>query len=97
MSMYARMTSVVWGEDRPSPDTIAHGILPMLQSIPGYAGFIMLSDSEGESVVGITLWESESALEAAEPLLTKMRSAETRRGIESATTTTLRVVELHLK
>jgi len=96
--MYAIMTSLVWRDEaRPSPESIVAGILPTLQSIPGYEGFISLSDPEGGYVVGITLWENEEALAAAEPRLAKMRSAETRRGIESATTTTLRVVELDLK
>jgi hypothetical protein len=47
--------------------------------------------------MAISLWESEEALAAAEPLLIRIRSAETARGAESVTSTAFRVTDLDLK
>ena len=49
-------------------------ILPRVQQQDGYNGFVALGDSETGEVIGISLWESERALQATEEEANRLRA-----------------------
>ena len=49
-------------------------IIPRVRQLDGYNGFIALGDSETGEVIGISLWESERALQATEEEANRLRA-----------------------
>lgn len=49
--------------------------VPRYRGQRGYKGFSVLADRESGAIVGVSLWESEADLEAAEELGEQARSA----------------------
>jgi heme-degrading monooxygenase HmoA len=76
--VYARLTTVVFSSDEPDPaGQIFEKILPMVESLDGFQAMVMLSGREEHSLAALTLWETEAALAAAEPVLEGVKKAET--------------------
>lgn len=74
--MYARVTTLEGPPDRID-DGIRHvreQVLPQLQQMDGFKGFIALGDRQSGKLLGVALWESEEALRATEEAVTRIRS-----------------------
>lgn len=74
--MYARMSTL-----EGSPDQIDQGlrhvreqVLPLIQQQEGFEGFIVLADRQSGKVIGVSLWESEQAMQASEQVGDRTRS-----------------------
>ncbi len=74
--MHARMTTL-----EGSPDRIDEGLrqvrehaLPQLQQQDGFKGFVALGDRQSGKLIGISFWESEQAMQAAEEVGDRTRS-----------------------
>lgn len=74
--MHARM-SILEGP----PDQIDEGlryvreqVMPQLRQQDGFEGFIVLSDRQSGKVIGVSLWESEQAMQASENVGDRTRS-----------------------
>jgi hypothetical protein len=63
-------------------------VIPQLQQIDGFKGFIALGDRQGGKLLGLALWESEEALRATEEAASRIRG-----GVEEATGGTVAGVE----
>ena len=48
-------------------------VLPRIRQHDGYSGFIALGDRQSGKVMGITLWESERAMQASEEEASRLR------------------------
>jgi hypothetical protein len=48
-------------------------LLPQLQQMDGFKGFIALGDRQSGGLRGVALWESEEALRATEEAASRMR------------------------
>jgi hypothetical protein len=62
--MYARVTTLESAPDR-FDDTVRFAqeqVIPQLQQIDGFKGFITLGDRQSGKVQGVAFWESEEAL-----------------------------------
>jgi hypothetical protein len=55
-------------------------VLPQLQQMAGFKGFIALRDRGSGKLRGVALWESEEALRATDESVARIRS-----GVEEAT------------
>jgi heme-degrading monooxygenase HmoA len=76
--MYARLTTIVFAPTEPdAAGTIFRHILPAVEELQGFEGMLMLSGLEERSLAVLTLWETEAALDAAQPLLESVKRAET--------------------
>ncbi len=66
--MHARMTTLEGSPDRMDEGVrdIREDVLPQLQQHDGFKGFLALGDRRSGKLVGITFWESEQAMRAAE-------------------------------
>ncbi len=82
--MFARMSTL-----EGPPDQVDEGlryvreqVLPLLQQQDGFTGFIALADRQSGKVIGVSLWESEQAMQASEEVAdrTRRESAETMSG-----------------
>jgi heme-degrading monooxygenase HmoA len=64
--MHARLTTIEVPQDRidDTPGVIQEQVLPQLQQMDGFKGFIALRDRGSGKVRGVALWESEEALRA---------------------------------
>ncbi len=74
--MYARVTTLEGPPDRID-DGIRHvreQVLPQLQQLDGFKGFIALGDRQSGKLLGVALWESEEALQATEEAVSRIRS-----------------------
>jgi len=49
-------------------------VLPQLQQMDGFKGFIALGDRQSGKLLGVAFWESEEALRATEQALSSVRS-----------------------
>jgi heme-degrading monooxygenase HmoA len=74
--MHARMSTL-----EGPPDQIDEGlryvteqVMPQLQQQDGFEGFIVFSDRQSGKVIGISLWESEQAMQASEEVGDRTRS-----------------------
>jgi heme-degrading monooxygenase HmoA len=87
--MYARLTTIVFSPDELDPAaSVFERILPIVEELEGFREIVMLSGLDERSVVALTLWETQAALEAAQPVLEDIKRAETsHRGVESKQTT----------
>lgn len=65
--MYARMNTSHWNPEtreralKLTSDTI----IPAYRDHPGYRGYILLLDPDGDTGIAITLWDSEEARESS--------------------------------
>lgn len=74
--MFARMSTL-----EGPPDQVDQGlryvreqVLPQMQQQDGFKGFIALGDRQSGKVIGLSLWESEQAMQASEELGDRTRS-----------------------
>ncbi len=74
--MYARVTTVETPSDKIDDATrhVREQVLPQLQQMDGFKGFVVLSDRQSGKVRAMAFWESEEALRATEEAVSRMRS-----------------------
>ncbi len=74
--MYARVTTVETPSDKIDDATshVREQVLPQLQQMDGFKGFVVLSDRQSGKVRAVAFWESEEALRATEEAVSRMRS-----------------------
>jgi hypothetical protein len=74
--MYARVTTLEGPPERVDDGTrhVREQVLPQLQQMDGFKGFIALSDRQSGKLLGVALWESEEALRATEEAVAGVRS-----------------------
>ena len=73
--MYARLTTLEGPPDRID-DAIRYTqeqVLPQLQQMDGFKGFIALGDRQSGKVRGVALWENEEALRATDEAASRLR------------------------
>ena len=73
--MHARLTTLEGPPDRID-DAIRYTqeqVLPQLQQMDGFKGFIALGDRQSGRLRGVALWESEEALRATEEAASGIR------------------------
>ncbi len=49
-------------------------VLPLIQQQDGFKGFIVLADRQAGKAIGVSLWESEEAMQASEEVGNRTRS-----------------------
>src|SRR5829696_4910108 len=88
--MHARLTTIEARPDRMDDATrhVQEQILPQLQQLDGFNGFIALRDRGSGRVRGVALWESEEALRATDEAAARIRG-----GVVEATGGTVASVE----
>ena len=78
--MYARMSTLEGPADRMDEGLrqVREHALPQLQQQDGFKGFVALGDRQSGKLIGISFWESEEAMRAAEEVgdRTRRESAE---------------------
>ncbi len=74
--MYARVTTLEGPPDRMDDATrhVREQVLPQLQQMDGFKGFVALSDRQSGKVLGVAFWESEEVLRATEEAVSRVRS-----------------------
>ena len=74
--MYARVTTLEAPSDKIDDATrhVREQVLPQLQQMDGFKGFVVLSDRQSGKVRAVAFWESEEALQATEEAVSRMRS-----------------------
>jgi hypothetical protein len=73
--MYARVTTL---EASPARyDTATHffreQLLPQLQQMDGFKGFVALGDPQRGKLLGVALWESEEDMHSTEEVMSRLR------------------------
>ena len=88
--MHVRLTTVEAPPDRMDDATrhIQEQVLPQLQQLDGFEGFIALRDRGSGRVRGVAFWESEEALRASDEAAARIRG-----GVTEATGGTIASVE----
>ena len=88
--MHARLTTVEAPPDRMDDATreVQEQVLPQLQQLDGFKGFIALRDRGSGRLRGVALWESEEALRATDEAAARIRG-----GVAEATGATVASVE----
>ena len=88
--MHARMTTLEGPPERMDEGErqVREHALPQLQQQDGFRGFIALGNRESGKLIGISFWESEQAMQAAEEV-----GDRTRRDAAEATGDTIAGVE----
>src|SRR3712207_2459989 len=88
--MHARLTTLEAAPDRMDDATreVQEQVLPQLQQLDGFKGFIALRDRESGRLRGVALWESEEALRATDEAAARIRG-----GVAEATGATVASVE----
>jgi heme-degrading monooxygenase HmoA len=73
--MYAQVTTVEASPARLDATThfFHQRVLPQLQQMDGFKGFISLGDRQSGKVRGVALWESEEALRATDEAASRLR------------------------
>ncbi len=74
--MYARVTTLEGPPDRMD-DAARHvqeQVVPQLQQMDGFKGFVALGDRQRGKLLGVAFWESEEALRATEEAVSGIRS-----------------------
>jgi heme-degrading monooxygenase HmoA len=97
--VYARVTTTTLAPDEPDvAGTVLDRILPILRELPGFDGMLLGSELGGRRIVAVSLWASLDALEAAEPVMDKLKRAESaHRRVEAQETVRFRVSRGKLK
>jgi hypothetical protein len=74
--MYARVTTLEGSTDRMDEGlrVLREHALPQLQQQDGFKGYLALGDHHSGELIGISFWESEQAMRAAEDVGDRMRS-----------------------
>jgi heme-degrading monooxygenase HmoA len=74
--MYARVTTLEGSPDKMDDATrhVREQVLPQLQQMDGFEGFVTLADRQSGKQLAVALWESEEALRATEEAVSSMRS-----------------------
>jgi heme-degrading monooxygenase HmoA len=74
--MHARVTTLEGSPERFEEGTrhVRERVLPQLQQMDGFKGFIALGDRRSGKLLGVALWESEEALRATEEAVSRVRS-----------------------
>jgi heme-degrading monooxygenase HmoA len=74
--MYARVTTLEGPPERMDDATrhVREHVLPQLQQMDGFKGFVALSDRQSGKVLGVAFWESEEVLRATEETVSRVRS-----------------------
>lgn len=74
--MYARVTTLEGPPDRIDDATrhVREQVLPQLQQMDGFKGFVALGDRQSGKVLGVAFWESEEVLRATEEAVSRVRS-----------------------
>jgi hypothetical protein len=88
--MYARLTTLEAPPDRMEDATrvVQEQVLPQLQQMDGFKGFVALRDRGSGKVRGLALWESEEALRATDEAAARIRG-----GVQESTGGTIASVE----
>ncbi len=88
--MHARLTTLEAAPDRMDDATreVQEQVLPQLQQLDGFKGFIALRDRGSGRLRGVALWESEEALRATDEAAARIRG-----GVAEATGATVASVE----
>jgi hypothetical protein len=73
--MYARVTTLEGPPERMDDATrfVQEQVLPLLQQLDGFKGFIALGDRQSGKLLGVALWESEEAFRATEEAAARIR------------------------
>jgi heme-degrading monooxygenase HmoA len=50
-------------------------VLPQLQQMDGFEGFIVLSDRQSGKLLGVVLWENEEVMHSMEEVLSRARGS----------------------
>jgi heme-degrading monooxygenase HmoA len=74
--MYARVTTLEGSPDKMDDGTrhVREQVLPQLQQMDGFEGFVTLNDRQSGKMLAVALWESEEALRATEEAVSSVRS-----------------------
>ncbi len=74
--MYARVTTLEAPPEEMDDATryVQEQVLPQLQQMDGFEGFIALGDRQSGKLLGLGFWESEQALQASEEAASRVRS-----------------------
>jgi heme-degrading monooxygenase HmoA len=74
--MYARVTTLEGSPDKMDDGTrhVREQVLPQLQQMDGFKGFVALSDRQSGKMLGVAFWESEEVLRASEETVVSTRS-----------------------
>ena len=74
--MYARVTTLEGPPERIDDATrhVREQVLPQLQQMDGFKGFVALGDRQSGKVLGVAFWESEGVLRATEEAVSRVRS-----------------------
>jgi heme-degrading monooxygenase HmoA len=89
--MHARLTTVEGVPPHKMDDAARHlqeQVLPQLEQLDGFEGFIAVRDRENGRLRGLALWESEDALRATDEAAARIRG-----GVTEATGGTIASVE----
>jgi heme-degrading monooxygenase HmoA len=88
--VHARLTTLEATPDRMDDVTreVQEHVLPQLQQLDGFKGFIALRDRVSGRLRGVALWESEEALRATDEAAARIRG-----GVAEATGGTVASVE----
>jgi heme-degrading monooxygenase HmoA len=72
---YARVTTLEGPPERMEDATrfVREQVLPQLQQMDGFKGFIALGDRQSGRLRGVALWESEEALRATDEAAARIR------------------------
>ena len=65
--MHARLTVAYAQPDRfdEAVAAVQEAFLPAAQAQPGYGGFLLLTDRTTQQLIGISLWETEAAMQTS--------------------------------
>ena len=74
--MHARVTTLEGPPDKIDDATrhVREQVLPQLQQMDGFKGFVALSDRQSGKVLGVAFWENKEVLRATEEAVSRMRS-----------------------
>jgi heme-degrading monooxygenase HmoA len=74
--MYARVTTLESPPDKIDDATrhVREQVLPQLQQMDGFKGFVALGDRQSGKLLGVAFWESEEVLRATEEAVAGVRS-----------------------
>jgi hypothetical protein len=73
--MYARVTTVEASPAKFDDATrfFREQVLPQLQQIDGFEGFVVLGDRQRGKLLGVALWESEEVMQPTEEVVSRIR------------------------
>ena len=80
--MYARASTLDVPPDQldQALRNVQEQVLPLLQQQDGFKGFIALADRQAGRAIGLSLWESEHAMQATEEVGNRTRSESAQAG-----------------